>query len=219
LTQVFVGGRKFIKATRGRSRELRITDSEILLENLPAIPLISITNCVIRHTFLHIEFTEKDSTTTKLAIRAPLKYHFMPFPVNYAEEREFVENLYDKIIENIPEKAAFWSSFKDAIKGLDADKIIEIKSTFAGQERRKRIFSLVLIALTFLWLLFIVALVLDLIPYNKYEIFFMFISFLIFPIMLGYFFTYVNRCPNCRTFFISSNPKYCTRCKVPLVDR
>jgi hypothetical protein len=219
LTEVFVGGLKFIKAMRWRSRELRITDREILIENLPAIPLISITNCVIRFTFLHLEFTEKDSTTTKLAIRAPLKYHFRPFPVNYADELEFVEDLYAKIIENIPEKAAFWSSFKDAIKGLDADKIIEIKRAFAGQERRKRIFSLVLVALTFLWLPFIVAQAFDLIPDGKYQIFVTFISFLIFPIMLGYLFTYVSRCPNCKTFFISSNPIYCTRCNVPLVDR
>ncbi len=219
MTEVVVGGWKFIKTKRLLSRELRVTDKEILIEGLPAIPLISITNCIIRFTYLHLEFAEKDSTTTKLAIRAPLKYHFIPFPVNYAEEREFVENLYDKIIENIPEKAVFWSSYNDAKKGLNAEQIIEIIRVFADQERRKHIFTLVLVALTFLWLAFIVARVLDLIPYDKYEIFFLFISFLIFPIMLGYFFTYVNRCPNCKTFFISSSPKYCSRCKVPLVDR
>jgi len=216
--EVVVTGWKFKWAMR--SRKLRITNSEILIENLPPIPLVSITSCKIRFSYLELKFVDKDSATTKLMIRAPLlKYYFREFPANYMDEHEFMENLYDAIMEAIPEIAALWSSLKDAKKELNTNKIAEIKRDYAEQVRRKRILSLVLLPLTFLWVLFIVTPILDFISLDEYRTFVAFVLFLIFPIMImfGLAFVYINHCPYCKALFITT-PKFCRKCRVPLID-
>jgi hypothetical protein len=215
-TKVVVTGWKFKWAMR--SRKLRITNSEILIENLPPIPLVSITSCKIRFSYIQVEFVDKHSATRKLMIRAPLlKYYFREFPANYMDEHEFVENLFDAITEAIPEESAFWSSLKDARKELNTNKIAEIKRDYAKQVRRKRILSLVLLPLTFLWVLFIVTQILHLISLDEYERFGTFVFFLIFPIMFGLAFLTIKRCPYCKALFINT-PKFCRKCRVPLID-
>lgn len=215
---VFVSGMKFLRALRGQSEKLRITNREIIIGNLYAIPLVSITNCKIRFTYLRLEFANKDSATKKLMIRAPLSYHFRPFPANYADEHEFVENLYDAIMEAIPENAALWPSLKDAQKELSTNKIAEIKRKYAVQVRRKRLLSLVLLPLTLLWIVFLVVTqILDLISLDEYEILVTLVLSLVFPIMIGWAFLNINRCPHCKALFINT-AEYCRKCRVPLVD-
>lgn len=220
-TAVAVTGWEFILATRGQNRKLRITDSEILIEDLPSIPIVSITNCRIRFTNLQLEFVDKDSATTKLMIRAPLKYHFGAFPANYIQEREFVEDLYDEITDAILDKGALWSPPKDAKKDLNNKKIIEIKRRYADQRKRKRIFSILLLLLIYLWLLFLVATkILDIISLDEYDTFVTLVLFSIFPIMFAFILVNINRCPYCKAFFISiSTASFCRKCRVPLVDR
>ena len=216
--KVVVAGLKNIWAMRGRSRQLRITDSEILIENLLPIPLISIISCKIRFTFLQLEFVDKDGATTKLMIRAPLSYHFRPFPANYVDEHEFVENLYDAVMKALSENAALWPSLKDAQKELSPNKMAEIKRMYATQGRGKHILSLVLLFLTFSWIVFVVVTqILDLISLDDYETIVTLVLSLVFPIMIGWAFLHINRCPHCKALFINT-PEYCRKCKVPFVD-
>lgn len=216
--EVVVAGLKFIWAMRGRSRQLRITDSEILIENLPPIPVISIISCKVRFTFLELEFVNKDSATTKLMIRAPLSYRFRPFPANYAAEHEFVENLYDAIMEAVPENAALRSSLKDAKKKLSTYKLREIKRKYAVHVRRKRLLALALLPSTALWIVFLVVTqILELISLDEYETTVTLVLSLVFFIMIGWAFLHINRCPHCKALYINT-PEYCRKCKVPFVD-
>jgi hypothetical protein len=216
--EVLVRGIKFLRALLGQSEKLRITNREIIIGNLYAIPLVSITNCKIRFTILQLEFADKDSATKKVMIRAPLSYYFRPFPANYMDERQFVENLHDAIMEAIPENAALWSSLKDAKKELSTYKMAEIKRKYADQVRRKRLLALVLLPLTSLWIVFLVVTqILELISLDEYETTVTLVLYLVFPIMIGLAFCHINRCPHCKALFINT-PEYCRKCRVPLVD-